>query len=153
MSRKIKEFTAETEISRVQYDPTVTTVGEIVYKLWCDNPHLYCSRIRMIYKRNNPNTITKRSVSLSSIFDLIDLFRHYKSFAKSLLMNQFLILGVYMMKTVSVRGYEIYKLYLTDRDSLYEVTDEGKRECITNLFRGGKENEQSDGEQSESHLL
>ena len=51
-----------------------------------------------------------------------------------------------MMKTVSVRGYEIYKLYLTDRDSLYEVTDEGKREYITNLFRGGKENEQSNGE-------
>ena len=61
-------------------------------------------------------------------------------------MNQFLVLGVYMMKTVSVRGYEVYKLYLTDRDSLYEVTDESKREYITNLFRGGKENEQFDGE-------
>lgn len=52
-----------------------------------------------------------------------------------------------MMKTVSIRGFEVYKLYLTDRDSLYEVTDESKREYITNLFRGGKENEQqSDGE-------
>ena len=145
--RGMKEFTAEKEISREMFDPTATTVGEIVYKLWKENPHLYCSRVRMIYKRNNPNKITKRSVSLSNIFDRIEYFRHYKFFSKSLLMNQFLVLGVYMMKTVSIRGYEIYKLYLTDRDSLYEVTDESKREYITNLFRGGNDNgQQSDGE-------
>lgn len=137
----------ETVIDRKEFDPTVTTVGEVVYELWKNDRAMFCSRVHMIYKRNNPNKITKRTTTLSSIYNRLDYYRHYKYFAKSLLMDQFLILGVYMMKTVSIRGFEVYKLYLTDRDSLYEVTDENKREYITNLFRGGKENEQqSDGE-------
>ena len=143
--RGMKEFVAEKEISRETFDPTVTTVGEVVYNLWKQNDQLLCSRVRMIYKRNHPNKITKRSISLSCIFNRLYYYRHYKFFSKSVLMNQFLVLGVYMMKTVSVRGYEVYKLYLTDRDSLYEVTDESKREYLTNLFRGGNSNEQSDG--------
>ena len=42
--RGMKEFAAEKEISRETFDPTVTTVGEVVYNLWKQNDQMFAPR-------------------------------------------------------------------------------------------------------------
>ena len=127
--RGMKEYNALTELEKIQYDPTVTCLGDIVIEILKQYPTIFSSQIKAVYKRADPDAKNqKQSISLSGIFDRLSHVTQYKGFAKCYLMKQFLVSGVYMVKRGTIRNRVCFRIYLTDRNHLYDHVDESKRE-------------------------
>lgn len=62
-------------------------------------------------------------------------------------MKQFLINGVTSIKIISIRGYECYKITLTNRDYLYDNINADKKDYIIDLF-----SEETDNEKKRKHI-
>ena len=67
-------------------------------------------------------------------------------------MKQFLINGVTSIKIISIRGYECYKITLTNRDYLYDNVDYDKKDYMIDLFSEETENERKRRELNEKLL-
>lgn len=138
------------ELFTIKTDPNNTTVGEAVHTIleYVEFPKIVRSgQVCITYNRISQDKKSKKnSTTLSYLFDYHDFVRR-KAFPKSLLMKQFLINGVTSIKIISIRGYECYKITLTNRDYLYDNINADKKDYIIDLF-----SEETDNEKKRKHI-
>ena len=143
------------ELFTIKTDPNNTTVGEAVHTIleYVEFPKIVRSgQVCITYNRISQDKKSKKnSTTLSYLFDYHDFVRR-KAFPKSLLMKQFLINGVTSIRFISIRGYDCYRIILTDRDYLYDDVDYDKKDYMIDLFSEETENERKRRELNEKLL-
>ena len=155
MYMRRKDLETCKELSVIKTNPKTTTVGEAVRMILdrTEFPKIVRSgQVIITHKRiDQSKKIKKGSTTLSYLFDSPEFVRR-RAFGKSLLLKQFLINGVTSIRFISIRGYDCYRIILTDRDYLYDDVDYDKKDYMIDLFSEETENERKRRELNEKLL-